>query len=352
MASTTAEIIEEGEWLDIDLQVVHITEKGDGHSVEYFADCHDRSGGLVKLTIFSDNLPETDIREGGWYEFTDVEGEYWDDGTPGVKFHRNSDVQVIREPASGAVDPVAVDQTPVIDRIVVDDGPTKKPLPDRLPRWGRFAFSAILTIVAVAASLFGPFLNSIGRVAVLVGVTCVILGGMYVSQYRPSERIRQRRQREHVELLLEFLQEDYRRVVDDPPPVRLNVMQAEGGRLVGTPTLRLFAHVGEYSPNEQDLAFDPGQGAAGEALQTGEIEVYDERRRHQTEKDMTPKQREITDGVKSAVSVPVRSSESTGNVVGVLTLDSETPLDETRFDDEDVQRLAEEYARLVSDVIE
>lgn len=79
--------------------------------------------------------------------------------------------------------------------------------------------------------------------------------------------------------------------------------------------------------------------------------MYDERERHQTEKDLTAKQREITGGVESAVSVPIASSSSS-RVVGVLNVDSEGSLAETRFDDEDVQRLAEEYARLVRDVIE
>lgn len=357
MATATADLIEDDEWLDIELEVRRITEKGEDHPVEYFADCHDRAGNLVKLTVFSDNLPEVDLEEGEWYSFSDVRGEHWEeDGTPGIKFRPNSDVRPVDGPTGEAGPPGSEneggpDRGPIIDRIDVEREPRRRPLPDRLPRWGRFAISAVLTTAAVAASLFAPVLDTTGRVAVLVAVTSVILGGVYVNQYQPSERIRQRRQREHVELLLEFLQEDYRRVVDAPPPIRLNVMRVEGLRLLGTPTLRMFAHVGEYTPNEQDLEFEPGQGAAGEALQTGDVEVYDERERHQTEKDLTAKQREITGGVESAVSVPIASSSSS-RVVGVLNVDSEGSLAETRFDDEDVQRLAEEYARLVRDVIE
>lgn len=108
-----------------------------------------------------------------------------------------------------------------------------------------------------------------------------------------------------------------------------------------------------YSEWEQELTFGPGEGAAGMALQEGEIVVYDSQTLSYPERDMTVEQLVATEHVTSVISVPIYPSRGRwGEPIGVLNLDSTEHVEDTKFNTESARMVLMKYASAIGDVLE
>lgn len=125
-------------------------------------------------------------------------------------------------------------------------------------------------------------------------------------------------------------------------------------------TLRIEAHLGEYEQRREDeLEWKRDEGAVWRAMNKKAQEIwapldYDDTGRVEAGWAMTKAQARRTDHLKSLLSIPIylQSDEDKVNPVGVLNLDSEQPLEETKFGDEDIRESIIKHANIIGAIIE
>lgn len=342
-----------GDRIDVDLDVRNV-ELSDRDSVAYWATCDDPAGDTVMLTVFENNQPGAYLQEGDSYRFRDVEVERWDDGTLGVKFMPASSLEPLTdtESTNASEEPAEL----MINAIEADEQrrttSRSRGFLSEVQRWiddlpdGAIAFfSGFIVVLPVLLTTYANRLTPIEAGIVLSGV---FLLGVLVNyaRYRPDEKLRHRRKRKHVRVFLKALQQDYFEVVDTDTPVRANVMTKAGS------SLSVFSYAGEYAEKELDLSYsvEEREGPWGRAFSDGAPKNYD-RELDRTNSFSSAQQDIVT--FQSCLSVPIRSqSGRKRDVIAVLTVDSDSGLDETQFDTEEVERLVTEYADLIGEVLE
>ncbi|MCW5609451.1 MAG: hypothetical protein KIS83_01995 [Rubrivivax sp.] len=137
------------------------------------------------------------------------------------------------------------------------------------------------------------------------------------------------------------------------PSVRVNVMLPTSRwklfrylRIYYTATLPGGA---SYTNEERVMRWRKSQGLGGWAWKHGEAGVFDAQRDGfgAAAKSLSAEQKRMVGALKSVYSVPIWLE---GVVVGVLNLDSDAGLAETRFDDPRVQQIVKNYADNLSAV--
>lgn len=140
---------------------------------------------------------------------------------------------------------------------------------------------------------------------------------------------------------------------DSQPSVRINVMLPTSRwklwrylRIYYTANLPGGA---SYTNEEPVMHWRKGQGVGGWSWRHGEAGVYDASRDGfgAAAKSLTAEQKRMAGTLKSVYSAPIWLE---GVVVGVLNLDSDAGLDESRFDDPHVQQIVKAYADNLSAV--
>jgi len=345
--------IEEDSWIDIALKIQNIKSADD--PIAYHAWSTDELGETVVITVFEDNLPPFDLQENEWYEFTQVCGERWNDGTPGIKLHSESVVK------KRAEEPETKDSSNsgglVIDAVANDDlSRGQRSLSRSIPSSVGLMLSTSATAIAIGASLLAPELGLLGITGFLVVGTGAAGATAYYTHYNPSNKLRQQREEVHVRLFLELLAEDYYRLVETDVDVRANVMKIEGSKFrKNGRTLSIFSHTGEYKDSELDLRYNPSkkQGTCGSAFSLNEITVYDSKDNPLSGGNLNPVQKDVNGNIKSILSIPIYADLNTAkHTIGVLNIDSKESIEETKFDSTEVQQLAVRYADIIGDVLQ
>jgi hypothetical protein len=148
-------------------------------------------------------------------------------------------------------------------------------------------------------------------------------------------------------LLVAYLEELYRRAParDTLPPVLINLMLPARWGLFGR-KLVIFYHYaveGErYSNDVLEFEFKKGEGACGRAWKTKNIVIFGQPGADFSAWRVGKAKENLLLKVKSVISVPVLKK---GKVVGVLSMDSESPISETLFDSPDIVSLVQSHAR-------
>jgi hypothetical protein len=93
----------------------------------------------------------------------------------------------------------------------------------------------------------------------------------------------------------------------------------------------------------------PGQGCAGESFQSGNIKIFDFTRVSHAEYGIDTKKVPIWADLHSIISYPIRNEN--GKKVGVLSIDTDKPTPETKFEDKEVQKLIGIYAQLLLKIV-
>ena len=231
----------------------------------------------------------------------------------------------------------------------------------------KFLFDALVIVVAfVTGQLNSPI------VALVVIILLVLVSGA-LTYYEYEER----RIQPATDALRTVLEErifprfidEYAQVRPSPPEVRLNVMLLRRrnwkvwnqSRRVWPwqRTLKIEASYGDYeSQREMGIEWRTHEGVAGAAVNDGANEVWsdlgDSGVDVQAEWHMTDKQHTRTRQLDSVLSVPIYlpSDETKSNPVGVLNVDSESPLSETGFDEGKIRDKAIYYANLIGAIVE
>jgi hypothetical protein len=231
----------------------------------------------------------------------------------------------------------------------------------------RFVFKALTIVAAFLTGRFGS-----PRVAALVIVLLLLITSILT--YYEYEENRIQPATEALQTVLEekifprFVSE-YARVRPSPPEIRLNVMllYRRNWRVWNQTrrvwpwqrTLKIEAAHGDYeSYREMPTEWKTHEGIAGAAVNKKSNEVWsgldDSGVDAQTKWHMTDEQYTRTQHLDSVLSVPIYlpSDESKTNPVGVLNLDSEAPLFETGFDENEVRGIAIYYANLIGAIVE
>jgi putative methionine-R-sulfoxide reductase with GAF domain len=165
-----------------------------------------------------------------------------------------------------------------------------------------------------------------------------------------SDRYRQR----FIEMVLIDLLDDYLEQVPEVEEVdiRLNVMLPKS-KWPWRSRLSIKYAIGAYSGQEWALEFRPGVGCAGTAWAEHSQVYFDLVKDHTTLKGMSDAQREATQHLHSILSTPIfRDADAGGSSaiehpIGILNIDSPLGVDTTRFDQENVRKLAADSATLV-----
>lgn len=342
-----------GDRITVDLDVRNV-EMTDRDRVAYWATCDDPAGDTVMVTVFENNQPGAYLQEGDSYRFHDVEVERWNDGKLAVKFVPSSSLEPLSdtESANASEEPAelminAIDADEQRRATSEDRGAFGDVLRwiDGLSHVTIAFFSGFVVVLPVVLTTYADRLSPIAAGGILSGM---FLLGVLVNyaRYRPDEKLRQRRKRKHVELFLNALQQDYFEIVDTDAAIRANVMTKTGS------ALSVVSHAGEYAASELDLSYSVGkrEGPWGEAFSDGAPKTHD-RELDRTD-SFSPAQHDVV-SFRSCLSVPVRpQSGRRRDVIGVLTVDSDSGLEETQFDAEEVERLVTEYADLIGEVLE
>lgn len=343
--------IREDDKFDIALEIINI-EYQDDHKVLYYAWCQDKLGDTVILTVFEDNQPERELEEGRRYEFKNVVGERWEDNTPGIRFRHYSKVKR-REGESKSNRKVESDSL-VIDSVSPErESVDASSLLDR--PYSGIALTGLGTSVAILASLLAPDLGWPGSVSILVIGTMVAVGAAYFTYYNPAAKLRQRRQRIHVRLFLELLVRDYKRKVDTDVDINANVMTPDQSSFdIGSPKLSMLAQTDGYKNSEKELEYDVDgrEGNCGRAFADGEMKVFDSVKYPSSKADLSAEKEEVTEHKRSILSIPIYVDKNKeGKPTGVLNLDGESPIEETKFNTDEIQNFVYRYTDVISDVL-
>lgn len=344
--------------------------------VDYFVDARDLDNEYVKVTVFEDG--GADIEPGRWYHFVNARGNIHSPDVPiGIEVQPYTEVRGLdgRPDDAGP----AVGHTPPDPR---DDGdePTDAdtgreeragdvrsadevlPFGDRRHLDGNtgssngFApsplttalISGLVTAAAVTGSLFAGALGPLTAGALILVATLLATASSYFGLQKRYLKLKGEYQEQLLDVVFASLENAYEAAVPDAPTVRANVMLAADGML-DDGEIRIRFVSGEYGDDELEQSYSGKQGCWAHAYAEGELEWYDAETRHYAEGEMTAGQKRITEHIQSALSVPIRHEN--GDVVGVLTVDSTAPVDRTRFDDPEVQRIVARYARTLPDVV-
>jgi GAF domain-containing protein len=134
---------------------------------------------------------------------------------------------------------------------------------------------------------------------------------------------------------------------DRQPSVRINVM-------LPTSRWKLWRHLriyyvatlpgaAVYTNEERVMPWRKGQGISGWVWKTGQPGLYDDQRPGfgLASESLSEAQKHSAGALKSVYSVPIWLDDE---IVGILNLDSDANLDETRFDDPRVQHIVKTFA--------
>jgi len=347
--------ITEGERYDIDLQIDTI-DRNPTEKVAYYAWCTDAGGETVILTVFEDNRPEINLTESVWYGFEDLKGERWDDGTPGVVFRPNSSVTHRDEQS---VDETTNDWSKaeelMIDAISLsDDDPYGSGGWTGLPQWSVVPISGAVTGLAVGASFFAETLSPIeSGLVILVGVGFAMVS-TYFTQYTQLSSIQRGQERKHAEAILEMLKQDYFELTQSDAQIRASVMKPKKGTPFINPNqISIFASSGEHKQSELNLTYNLSgpQGPWCRAYVNDGIETYDTNDKRGSLYDLAPQQEEII-SIRSGLSIPITDRNGRSRQTkAVLNLESTDSLEESGFDEEEIQSVIYRYTELLSGVV-
>lgn len=231
----------------------------------------------------------------------------------------------------------------------------------------KFLFRALLVVSAFITGRYGGPIIAVALMLILIAVAAVL------SYYEYQET----RVQPASDALTTILDErilprfvnDYSQVYPSPPEVRVNVMLLRRrnwkvwnqSRRVWPweKTMKIEATYGDYQSNrEESLEWRTYEGLAGAGVNKRSNEVWSNL--EETEQDLqsvwqlTDDQYSRTKHINSVLSVPIYlpSDSEKNNPAGVLNIDSESPLSETGFDQEDVREVAIYYANLIGAIVE
>lgn len=137
------------------------------------------------------------------------------------------------------------------------------------------------------------------------------------------------------------------------PSVRINVMLPTSRwkvwRYLRIYYTAMLPGAAAYTNEERVMHWRKDQGLGGWAWKNGQAGLFDAARPGfgSAANSLTDAQKEIVGRLKSVYSAPIWMN---GEVVGVLNLDSDAGLDETRFDDPRVQQIVKNFADNLSAV--
>ncbi len=284
--STNADDIVEEEDVDIILTVETI-ENVENSSVSYRAWSLDQNGDTVIVTVFENNRPSITFEEDHTYLLRDVQGERWDDGTPGVVYRHNSSARRFDDESDQAgteesmagsthekpsdssesgsdssssspeeVEPEQKQEELIIDAVRQGPNDSASSRSRSVPPSTGVVVSAGVTGVAIFSSLFATSIGTLGKAGVLIAGSGIAAAGTYVSSFEPSSKLRQRRKEKHARLFLKILLQDYLTLVDKKGAVRANIMVPDGSYFNSKKQLSILAVAGEYDESELDEDYD------------------------------------------------------------------------------------------------
>ena len=194
-------------------------------------------------------------------------------------------------------------------------------------------------------------INDHGRLWILIGATVLFVLQQIVEIYgSPADASEVEARRDVISAYLNHLLDEYYSLIERPdetlPVVRANLMvPTQKFKILRRLKIQYDAvPVGKpYSADEREMEFKRGEGAAGRAWKTRQIVLYDaaEESFGSAAATIKKKKRELTDEIQSVLAVPAFQKHV---VVGVLCLDSESPINETLFGTDEVCRLARAHA--------
>jgi len=128
-----------------------------------------------------------------------------------------------------------------------------------------------------------------------------------------------------------------------PSTLRINIM------IIKNQQLHILDQVGMSNDADKDIIFNVGQGCCGQCVASGRIcvgdledsyyETFEESINHnrgQTPWGITKEQWELTQNLKSLVSIPIFDTRYTDKVIAVLNVDDKMSLEESRFRDDEL----------------
>lgn len=215
-----------------------------------------------------------------------------------------------------------------------------------------FIIPALAGLAALIAAILTLFNGDVadwpawGKWLMVGGLTLLTIIGAYASTLVPLLSVHDNHLNTYYLVFLQAFLEEYERLAPGGA-ARANVMMVRGP--LWSRGLKMVGSEPDYPAHELDFTFPKGIGCCGEAWKTRRPHWYDTVRQPGAIKDMTPAQKELTKSLSSILSVPIFRPGDSGQrrVVGVLNLDSQKAVDQTRFDQEDVAKLALNYAGLV-----
>lgn len=232
--------------------------------------------------------------------------------------------------------------------------------------------SGLVTLIAVGIALFGPDLSNIWKWLILAVAAIASMLVSYLEGYREIINLGERVERRTVEVILENTVYKFQSELDIESELRANVMLVEerrvglvGGRKIFSAlvkgqririiererTLSIQHTIGHYSSEEirQKYAVENEEGASGTAFNQDRQIVYDRSKRPEPEESMNADQLAATDQIGSIISVPLYSADD--EKIGVLNLDSEGSLSETKFDSRISLTVMRAQARIIEEYL-
>jgi hypothetical protein len=211
---------------------------------------------------------------------------------------------------------------------------------------------AALYTLGVAVSLYATDLQAWGIVILFVTLVLSFLV-YYVQIYQPAVALRQAEVEKILTLVFRDMEEEYRTVVPGDYTLRVNVMRLRRRFIVGPRRLRIEYFRGSFSDAELELEFLMDTGCCGTAVAENSTVWFDARENHEPYKGMSAIQRQVTSSLKSILSVPIyRPGDTEGkHPIGVIGLDSTHHVNETRFNDPNVQKVVLARVGLIGGII-
>jgi len=189
----------------------------------------------------------------------------------------------------------------------------------------------------------------------LVGIVTLVfaLHQVFIALPKPVNRTDVENQKRIVELWLAHLLKDYYETLqrvhpaEDVPIVRANLALPTWGFLLVRSHLQLYYFWCPsgvvYTNAELELKWRKKVGAVGSAWNSRNNTLYDsvDPRFTDPAKRIGVRSARVVANVRSVLSVPLLKD---GRVVGVLNLDSDSNIDTTRFDNQEIAGLVRRYA--------
>ncbi len=211
-----------------------------------------------------------------------------------------------------------------------------------------FFILLLLYIFPIAIDMITPS-NCISYVLFILAFIIAFIY-YYNSCYIPNIKLRNKELQMIFEHLFISLEKQLRDINPGEYAMRFNIMRIKKRFIFcGARYLYFAFQTPDYKNSELEQIYRENQGCCGTALREREQIFFDSNRIDTVRrlyKNMTATQLEITEEIKSILSIPIYSNYSDKTPIAILNIDSFNNILLTKFDDNDVQEIASRMSML------